>query len=64
MIHWFSDTDTMNFFENTIIREDTVFKKIYFSDSTLYWSEISIQDKTGRVIECHTCKTLPGIVKK
>jgi hypothetical protein len=51
MIHWFSDTDTMNFFENTIIREDTVFKKIYFSDSTLYWSEISIQDKTGRVIE-------------
>jgi len=51
MIRWFSDVDTMNLFVNTKSSEDTTFKKIYFSDSTLYWSEISIKDKRGSVIE-------------
>lgn len=51
MIPWFSDIDTMNLFVNTKSNEDTIFKKIYFSDSTLYWYEISIKDKRGRVIE-------------
>jgi hypothetical protein len=50
MIRCFSDEDTVDFFVNTITADDTIFNKIYFSDSTLYRSEISIIDKYGREI--------------
>jgi len=53
MICWFGCVDTMNFFERTIFKDDTIFKKIYFSDSTVYLSEISIKDIAGNTIE-HT----------
>jgi len=48
MIRYFKDIDTMYFFENTISKGDTIFKYMYFADSTLYKSEIKVIDKIGR----------------
>jgi len=50
MIRFFSDIDTVTFYEQTNSTIDTVYKKIYFSDSTLYRSEIQVFDKLGREI--------------
>jgi len=47
----FSGLDTMYFFDNTVSKGDTTFKKTYFANSRLFRSEIIIKDKSGREIE-------------
>lgn len=51
MIHCFSDVDTAFFYEIITCKLDTTYKKVFFADSTLFRSEIHINDKLGREVE-------------